>query len=1027
MSQGTAPPDVAAYLEALFVVGSELFAAGLEAEKVAVRRALVWCGVQGRTGIAEQLAVQATKALLATFCISWVISWSSVIGAFPLAALLLAASMHALGPWLFTGVLPLKVSSGAGDAGKQAGGRGGDGEGERDGTKEHGDGKRVGAAQLPPTSGGKPRGARRAAGHSRGGAASWDGREVRQEAAGAWRNLVNAPAVEAAWELLSDSIIQEFIYDAWWTQITDDRQLPAEARRLLNNLFGELSSRAKDLDLRPLLLRDVPDLLVNQLETFRDTMEGLELPDARHLTLSARERAISQELAVEGLLHPALRSQQAMDRYLQRLCEGMVAMLLPASENKAVRVLCRELLARSVLSNVITWAHPWHANRLALYLLQQADPSPALTPAEAAAAAQARAQAAASVPAGQHIVHRARRSAFLERGDVAAAEARSRGHGAGASRLGPAPGEPPPTPVVPVAGAVARGFAAEAAAEVTASPATSTTLPVSAPAPSSDAATQGGVGGDFLKGSGGLMEDWIVLGKARPESRDDLADNDGAPANDASADDALRPRASEPPPPAPEDPSLADSAMSAPGPRDGTDPPSPAAPGPVAPIRAARVVAAEIVQSRADQHVSYKVRVTDAGDRSWTVSRRYREFEALHRALRDLPEYCMRLPPKRFLVHTQSPEFVESRRRQLDKYLTEVLQDPLLSGLGEVLHFLCSQQYPGGPGGSARTLDVVADLTPVRSASATDPTGIANLAAAANASPPDPRSHQAAASASASGKVGRGQPGVGAGPAARRRRPVRRTAGGWSSWMGGGRSAAGSSMDVDGDDDERGGWEWDDNTKMLLPLDDLVSVVFQLDSRGWFRRQVILVARQILSLMANTAIEDYLRQCVKSLQDPNLISRAILSVHSSLWPGGVWFQRRSHGANVRHCETQTGLSFMQPREAGPAPEAEGAAARRFGHAEVDGEATNEQGVPPLDSDEMIALQREVSRRVAMQTPEAMVLLLGEAACQQGLRDVFSMMQSEAFVKQLALGCLELSVTYLFPELRTLVSELRSGK
>ncbi len=73
-----------------------------------------------------------------------------------------------------------------------------------------------------------------------------------------------------------------------------------------------------------------------------------------------------------------------------------------------------------------------------------------------------------------------------------------------------------------------------------------------------------------------------------------------------------------------------------------------------------------------------QVRVADA-DAEWTVSRRFRNFEALHRALRGVPAYRLRLPAKRIFPHNQSGEFVEERRRQLDAYLGAVLADAQLA------------------------------------------------------------------------------------------------------------------------------------------------------------------------------------------------------------------------------------------------------------------------------------------------------------------------------------------------------------
>ena len=65
----------------------------------------------------------------------------------------------------------------------------------------------------------------------------------------------------------------------------------------------------------------------------------------------------------------------------------------------------------------------------------------------------------------------------------------------------------------------------------------------------------------------------------------------------------------------------------------------------------------------------------------WTVSRRFRNFETLHRALREVPGFRgVRLPAKKMFGQQHSVEFVEERRCQLDGYLQELLAHPGVAG-----------------------------------------------------------------------------------------------------------------------------------------------------------------------------------------------------------------------------------------------------------------------------------------------------------------------------------------------------------
>ncbi len=96
--------------------------------------------------------------------------------------------------------------------------------------------------------------------------------------------------------------------------------------------------------------------------------------------------------------------------------------------------------------------------------------------------------------------------------------------------------------------------------------------------------------------------------------------------------------------------------------------------------RSMQVVAAELHSEGSKDVVIYKIRVAD-GSGEWTVSRRFRNFETLHRALRELAAYRLRLPAKKIFSQQHSVEFVEDRRQQLDAYLQALLANPAVAGV----------------------------------------------------------------------------------------------------------------------------------------------------------------------------------------------------------------------------------------------------------------------------------------------------------------------------------------------------------
>ena len=95
-----------------------------------------------------------------------------------------------------------------------------------------------------------------------------------------------------------------------------------------------------------------------------------------------------------------------------------------------------------------------------------------------------------------------------------------------------------------------------------------------------------------------------------------------------------------------------------------------------------QVVVAEMASESGREVVVYKIRVADSRG-EWTVSRRFRSFEALHRNLRDQLGpvlYSLKLPAKRIFSASQGVAFVEERRVQLNGYLAQIVADPVLYG-----------------------------------------------------------------------------------------------------------------------------------------------------------------------------------------------------------------------------------------------------------------------------------------------------------------------------------------------------------
>ncbi|KAM3340527.1 hypothetical protein P3S68_028161 [Capsicum galapagoense] len=67
---------------------------------------------------------------------------------------------------------------------------------------------------------------------------------------------------------------------------------------------------------------------------------------------------------------------------------------------------------------------------------------------------------------------------------------------------------------------------------------------------------------------------------------------------------------------------------------------------------------------------------------------RYRNFERLHRHLKDIPNYTLHLSPKRIFSSSTEDAFVHQRCIYLDKYLQDLLTIAFVADQYEVWDFL---------------------------------------------------------------------------------------------------------------------------------------------------------------------------------------------------------------------------------------------------------------------------------------------------------------------------------------------------
>lgn len=156
-------------------------------------------------------------------------------------------------------------------------------------------------------------------------------------------------------------------------------------------------------------------------------------------------------------------------------------------------------------------------------------------------------------------------------------------------------------------------------------------------------------------------------------------------------------------------------------------------------------------------------------------------------------------------------------------------------------------------------------------------------------------------------------------------------------------------------------------------LYEFASIVFNLRERGWLRRQVVWIAKQLVEVVAGEAMEDALSSGMDALASAGTRAYLVKLIRETVWPGGVWYTLVP--SYKERLEENTFAAEMVVRKA------------------------------LLDDP---------------QVPDALVNLIGKKSCRAGLRDIHQAISSEAFTRQFSLSLFEVLLCHLFPELELVV-------
>ncbi|KAF8664772.1 hypothetical protein HU200_054494 [Digitaria exilis] len=456
-----------------------------------------------------------------------------------------------------------------------------------------------------------------------------------------------------------------------------------------------------------------------------------------------------------------------------------------------------------------------------------------------------------------------------------------------------------------------------------------------------------------------------------------------------------------------------------------------------------RVVGAYFEKLGSKSFAVYSIAVTDADNKTWFVKRRYRNFERLHRQLKEIPNYSLHLPPKSFLASSVDDYLVHQRCILLDKYLQDLLSIANIAEQHEVWDFLSasSKNYSAGKSTSVmKTLavnvddamdDIVRQFKGVsdglKRAVGTPSSATAqfadnrmslswnqeetdnhslhhrNLERAHSLSDGDSNCEDLTSSVNSGchsdnevnnkGHTSNDTKNIDTYSSldAQVSEQIGKPARAYSD------SSNMSSMNTF--DDPTGiPPEWMP-TNVSVPLLNLVEKVFQLKRRGWIRRQVLWISKQILQLVMEDAIDEWIIRQINWLRRDEFVVQVIRWIQDTLWPNGIFFTK------LDGYKGNAGTSQFDKQSSGTG------SAKKCGASSFEFQLEASRNAS------------EVKKLLLDGTPSTLVSIIGYKQYRRSARDMYYFLQSNVCVKQLAYAMLEQVIVTIFPELQQLVDDI----
>ncbi|PHT41960.1 hypothetical protein CQW23_20814 [Capsicum baccatum] len=938
-----------------------------------------------------------------------------------------------------------------------------------------------------------------------------------------WKRKIGSPLVEAAAEEFIGNVLRDFVIDLWYSDITPDKEAPELMHEIVMDVLGEISGRAKEINLVELLTRDVVDLVGDHLDLFRRNQAAIGVDVMGTLSSEERDERLKHHLLVSKELHPALISAESEYKVLQRLMGGILAVVLRPREAQSplVRCIARELLTSLVVQPLLNFASPGYINELIEYIFlayndegckessdgkstkveshnrNQGAPTDTAKCSESDHKQKAPTKGQGTDVSPCQYDHR-RELAITNVGSSISGSIQDEANhprSADWARVLEAATQRRTEVLMPenlenmwtigrnykkkLQKKSASGRVQALGVKVTVSSGKDVgkELPTQKSEVSrtmEDKPHDPNHSHDQRSHALHLSQE---LKKETPSKEGVFYDVDNASAIVAyenktrlkrsnSTSDLIVQQDTEDLFMSKVGGSIISEFYSAefrnavPSAMSASDMVI-RGEGQHRPKLKCRVLGAYFEKLGSKSFAVYSIAVTDANNNTWFVKRRYSNFERLHRHLKDIPNYTLHLPPKRIFSSSTEDAFVHQRCIQLDKYLQDLLTIANVAEQHEVWDFLSasSKNYSFGKSSSVmRTLavnvddavdDIVRQFKGVSdglmrkvvgspSSSSYEPTTCTsdrhlswnveeiNKLALTQGTSESVNSFSDNDDGDKDGSHGQEE----VGPSSE--------ANGWHSDNE--LNSKGFPPRVVKRDDElissatdlksgsglrresssSGGFpetslavvpsqqedpvgvppEWTP-PNLSVPILNLVDKIFQLNRRGWLRRQVFWISKEIMQLMMEDAIDDWLLRQIHWLRRDDVIAQGIRWIQDILWPNGVFFIKLRNIVETSDEPNQGSVhSMKQPV---------GSKVSKAGSFEEQLEAARRAS--------------DVKKILYDGAPATLVSLIGHKQYRRCARDLYYFLQSTICLKQLTYGVLELVLITVFPELRDLVKDI----